>query len=220
MLTVGLNQINQFGFCDVSQLVFGFNEMVTGKQIAIVFKKERLAAGLAKNTKATLVANPFTQGDIKNLDEHLANVPFDPFVKYLVQEPAILHTRHGAAGHFIADLIAGLVVSFHNGDELDESGVKIIEQITVDLQWVIGIGGMDRAEHVVLHLVLFQQSQSCQDTIRAALASPILAINVVQIWRPVEADPDQEVIFLEERTPFIREERSVSLDGVFNPHPR
>ena len=65
-----------------------------------------------------------------------------------------------------------------------------------------------------------QVLEAAHHLVERALAALVHAVGVVHLARPVDRDPDQEVVRLEERRPLLVEQRAVRLDRVRRPLPR
>jgi hypothetical protein len=71
------------------------------------------------------------------------------------------------------------------------------------------VGGVDRAQDIELDAVIAQAAPSSHDEVEGALASSIAPIRIVQFARPVHAETDEKVVFLEEGAPVAVEQQPV-----------
>ena len=90
---------------------------------------------------------------------------------------------------------------------------------SLNLQPVVSVRGVDRAEDVELDAVLLQQLHAAGYFVEGRPAAGVLAVRVVQFARAIQADPDQEVVLAKEAAPLRVEQRPVRLDGVLEPKP-
>ena len=91
---------------------------------------------------------------------------------------------------------------------------QLVAEEAVDLAAVVGVGGVDGGQRVPLDARRAQVLEPAHHLVEGALAALVHAVGVVQLARPVDRDPDEEVVLLEERRPLLVEQRPVRLDRV------
>jgi len=141
-----------------------------------------------------------------------------PLIEDVAEEMAVLLRADRAVLHALAFLIAGVVVALHDRDELHEPDLQFIAEEAVDLQRVVGVGGVYGAEDVEVDLVALQHLAPAHDALKGRLAALVDAVGVVQFTRPVHAEADEEVVLLEELRPVVVEQHSVGLEAVVDAH--
>ena len=104
-------------------------------------------------------------------------------------------------------------------DELDEARAELVAQVAVDLERVVGVRPVERGQRVELDAVLLEGVQAAQDPFGRRRAAAVHAVGVVHRGRPVDADPDEVVVLLEQRRQLVVDERAVRLDRVLDGHP-
>src|SRR5271156_2237562 len=77
----GGEQLDQMGFANVAQLVFGFYKMVAGIEIAVMLQGYRLAARFREYADRAPSPDPVSQGRVKMLDVNLPHIGFHPFIE-------------------------------------------------------------------------------------------------------------------------------------------
>src|ERR1017187_5136384 len=68
---------------------------------------------------------------------------------------------------------------------------------------VVAIDRMDRGQHVPLDRVALEHIQAPHHPVEGGLAALVDPVGVVHLPRAVDRDPDQELVVLQERTPFV-----------------
>ena len=140
---------------------------------------------------------------------------------------------HGSLGHQTAGLrverpISALLAApalvrqgdrlrggaFDDRNQLDVLRVQFIAEEAIDLERMVRIGGVDRAEDIDVDLVLAQAVPAAHHVVEAALVPLVDAVGIVQMPRTVDADADEVVVLLEECRPFVVDQRAVGLNGV------
>ncbi len=98
--------------------------------------------------------------------------------------------------------------------------VDIIPEEPIDLQRMVGVFRIDRAQDVELHLMFLEQPDSLHDPVEGSMASLVLPVGVVKFFGTIHAQADKEVVFMEESAPLVIEEDAVGLEGVLDPGAR
>ncbi len=99
-------------------------------------------------------------------------------------------------------------------DELDEVGLQLVAEEAIDLDRMIGVRGVDRAQDVDVDAVPVQALPAAHHVVERALAAFVDAVGVVHLARAVDAQADEDLVLLEERAPLVVEPRAVGLDRV------
>ena len=81
---------------------------------------------------------------------------------------------------------------------------------------VLGILAVHHREGVEFHLVLFQEAQAAHDAVERGRAAFIHAIEVMELGRAVNRNPDQEMVLRQKLAPAIVQQDAVGLKSVFN----
>lgn len=123
------------------------------------------------------------------------------------------HHRHlisgPAGGIHRAEVLAG-----HAGKPLQAGGAEFVHQETVDLFRVPGISGMNDREGVERNRVALEQPGAAHRAVEAGRVAVAAAVRIMQVFRPVDAQADHEIVFFEKRAPGIVQERAVGLEFV------
>ena len=222
-LALTVHHLHQRLRVDVAQLVLREDEVVARIDIAVELHYPGVSAGFGQHAHTGLLAHPVGQGRVEELDEHLAHVLLDPLVEQRAEERAPLFGRHGEIRqpHPVV-LVHGSQVSsvrmgqdaLHDGGELDVAATYLLEE-AVELQRIVGIEVVHHRHGVPLHAVLVQQFDAVHHLHERGPSLLVLAILVMELLRPVDADAHQPVVLLEEAAPLVRQHRAVGLDAVF-----
>ena len=122
----------------------------------------------------------------------------------------------GAFGDPVALLESRVVVALDDGDELDEPGAQVVSEVAIDLQWMVLVRRVHRAQDVELHVVLGEQLEAPQHPLGRGVSPLVDPVAVMELRRPVDADADQEAMLGEQLAPGIVQQRAVGLDGVLD----
>ncbi len=219
-LLPGTSQLGHLLLGDIAQQVPGLHKVIAGVHIAIVLHCHGGSAGRREGADARGNARPGGQSNIKDLHKGLAHVPLHPFIEDGDQETAILLGLDRTVCDGVALLKAGIIISLNYGYELDEIGLDLISEKAVNLQRMIGIGGMNCGQDIVVYLVLSQEPGCFHHPVKGGLACFIYPVGIVKISRPVQAQADEEVVLMEEFAPFVVKKGAIGLHGVQNAHIR
>ena len=185
--------------------------MVAGIEVSIVHQGQSQAAGGPEGAERPGPPQPAGQGAVEVQDESPPHVPFHPFGEDPYQEPAPLVRSHRTVRHPVSLPETTLIVPLHDRDELEVMGPEFISEEPVDLQRMIGVLPVDRAEDVEFHLVFLEQASSFQDPVESSLAPFILAVKIVKLPGAVHAEADEEAVIMEKTTPFGVQKDAVGL---------
>ena len=75
-------------------------------------------------------------------------------------------------------------------------GADLVAQEAVDFQRIVGVDAVDGGQDVVLDAMLLQQAQAAHHLVEGGRAALVHAVDVVQFARAIDADADEEVVFL------------------------
>jgi len=81
---------------------------------------------------------------------------------------------------------------------------------------VVLVGGIDRAKNIKVDGVPAKGLPALHHQVESALAAAVNPVAVVHLVWAVNAQADEEMMFLEERTPVIVEQQAVGLEGVLH----
>lgn len=218
----------------VPEFVFGVDVVVAGVKVAIVFHCEGAAAGLGEITKAAGDAEPFAEGDVKELDVGFADVAFDPGVEYFAEEVAVGLGRDGVSGHTGGFAVrgrgfevgrggeiesefggGGIDFAFDDGDELNVLGADALEEF-INFKGVLNRDAVDASKGVELDLVFAKDVESAHDVFVGIASFFVDAVGVVEVFGSVNGEADEEVVFGKEGAPLVVEEGAVGLESVGN----
>ena len=102
-------------------------------------------------------------------------------------------------------------------DELHERRAQVVAQEPVDLAPVVAVGRVHRGQRVPVDAVPLERVEPADHPVEGGLAALVDPVGVVHLARPVDRDPDQEVVLLQERAPLVVEQGRVGLHRVEDP---
>ena len=187
------------------------------------------AARLGVDAEARRLAHPVRERDVEHLHEDGADVAAHPLLEHVDEEVAPLLRADRAGGDELALLLVerpvaprrprlrperGVGDALDDRDELDEPRPELVAEEAVDLGAAVGVAVVDGAEDVELDAVLDELAPAAHHLVEAALAALVDAVGVVDLARPVDREPDEEVVLLQELAPLVVELRPVRLDRV------
>src|SRR6185437_10558003 len=186
--------------------------------------------GLRVDAETRGLADPVGECDVEHLDVDLADVASDPLLEDIDQEATVLHRAHRPPRHDVTLLDVQRPVAprlpgnrsvlgrfrdpLDDRDELDEAGATFVAKKAVDLTAAIAVGGVHGCQGIPIDSCVVEEREPMHHLVETALPALVHAKGVVKLAWPVDRDPDQELVLLEERRPLLVEERPVRLDRV------
>ena len=197
-----------------------------------MLEREREPARLRVDAQPGRLADPVRERDVEHLHVHLADVAPHPLLEDVDQEAAVLL----AADRAVRDQLSLLLVerpvaprrprhlpvgrlgdALDDRDELDEACVALVAQEAVHLAAVVAVARVHGRERVPLDAGRPQMVEPAHHLVERPLAALVDPVGVVHLPRPVDRDPDQEVVLLEERRPLLVEQRRRSSGSCTPP---
>src|SRR5690606_3077902 len=119
-------------FQAIAGLELGQNAVVAGRQVAVMFHGEGVAARLLKRAQAAGQTGFIADRLLKGLNKKASDIVAHPFIENRRQETAPLLGAHGTAAHLaVAEM-------FDNRNELDPFDPVFLEEI-VDVEGLFGV---------------------------------------------------------------------------------
>ena len=228
------NKLHQVSLMDIAQLVAGLDEVIARINIAVVLESRAISAGRSVNAEQ-MPAKIGLERHIEHLYKDRAHVVAHPLLENIHEELTILFAADGAFGDevsglsveqaFAAWLFAPALVgdincfrrgAFDDGNKLYPFRFHLVAKKTVNGAAVFLVCGIDGAQDVELDSVLAQKPPALHHFVEGALLASVDAVGVVDLAWAVHAQPDQKIVLLEERAPFIIQKNAVGLKGVFH----
>jgi len=85
---------------------------------------------------------------------------------------------------------------------------------------MIGIGGMNCGENIIIHLVAAQELCCSHHPVEGGLSGLVHSVGIMKLSRPVQGQPYEKVVLPEKFAPFVIQQGAIGLHGVLNGHPR
>ena len=222
LFALAVHHLGQRLRTDITQLVFGKDEVVAGIEIAVVLHHSGMATGFGQGADAWLLTNPIGQGGVEQLDKVLTHILSHPFIEDGAKEMAPLFGGDGEIGQGDVVLIGrtGQVTSIgmgqdtlYDGRELDEAALYLLKKV-VEVEGIIGIEVIHHSQYIPLHPMLIEQSNSPHHLLKRGQSLLVAAVLIMKLLRTINRDTHQPVILFKEAAPLIGEQRTVGLDGV------
>src|SRR5208337_1348183 len=172
---------------------------------------------------------------IEDLDVNLADIVAHPLLEDIHEELAILLAPDRALRYQITFLRVEQALAIRlltpaqvgdvdrlfggaldDGNELHPLCAHLIAEETIDRAAVLLVGGVDRAQYVEFDSVLAQVPPALHHLVEGALFAAVEPVRVVDLAWAVNAQANQEIVFLEEAAPLIVEEDAVGLKGMLH----
>ena len=174
-----------------------------------MLEREREPARLRVDAQPGRLADPVGERDVEHLHVHLADVAAHPLLEDVDQEAAVLLAADRAVRDRAPLLlvqrpvaprrprhlaVGGLGDPLDDRDELDEARAALVAEEAVHLAAAVAVAGMHGRERVPLDAGRAQMLETAHDLVERALAALVDPVGVVHLPRPVDRDPDQEVV--------------------------
>ncbi len=202
-----LDQDRQLPAEHVAEAVSRVHEVVARVQVTVVLQSQRPPAGLLEDAQSGRATRPRREGHVEELDEHLSHVAMDPLGEDLREKIPVRSARHRAFRH--SGL--GAPIRLDHRNELHEGRAHVVSQVPVDSHRVGGVGRVDRGEDVERNPVRLQSLDTGHHPCVRRLAAAVYPIGIVEGGGAIDADPDQEPVVAEERTPIVVQGDAVGL---------
>jgi len=173
--------------------------------------------------------------DIEELHVDPGHIVTHPLFEDIHKELAVLFAANGTFG----DEVAGLCVeeplaarlfapaligdidgfrcgAFDDRNKLHPLSAHFISEEPIDRTAVLFICRIHGTDHVEPDSVSLQKRPALHYFVKGALLASVDAIGVVDFARAIHAESNQEIVFLEEETPFIVDQYAVGLKRVFH----
>ena len=157
-------------------------------------------------------SHPVGQRGFEELYEHLPHVMPYPFVEDGTEEMAPGLGCHGEIRELRSAFCIGLCL--HDGGELQVAALQFVAEEAVEVKGIGRIEVVDHGHGIPLHVKAVQQVDAPAHLGPGGPPAPVPAVLVVKLLRPVDADPHEPLVVVQEPGPLLREERAVRLDAV------
>ena len=101
----------------------------------------------------------------------------------------------------------------HQGNESQKLSIQAFEE-TVNFEWRSHILCINHTKDFARDFMRFQELETPKNLIETGFSIFPEPVNGMKSFRPVEADPDNEILFFQELAPFVVQQSSVGLNAV------
>lgn len=211
----------------IAEQIFGIHEVVAGIYIAVVLHHSGMAASRCHGAHARWHSAPVGESGIEQLHEVGAYVVGYPFVENSTEEIAPLRRLHRERCHdgFAAGRAGGgepqcagmAENTLDNRRELYVVTADAAEEI-VEFEGAHGVVVVHHRHGIPVYGVLVEQLDAAHHLCECRPSAAVEAVVVVHVLGAVDRYAYKPVVFLEKAAPFVGEQSSVGLDGVFYRH--
>ena len=222
MLAFTVHHFHQCLIIDVSQFIFGENEVVARIYITVEFHNTGVSASFCHRTYSRLFTHPVCQSGVEYLYVVVAYVFFHPFVKKSTQEIAPLLRSDGEIGQF-SFLVFGkrgeMPSVLMRKNTFDDRGKLYIMTIylfekVIEVQRIVSVKVIDNGHCIPFYIVFFQQIDTLHHFHEGRFAHFVFTVFVMKLLWSVDGNSYQPVVVVKEPAPFIGEHCSVRLNTV------
>jgi hypothetical protein len=185
------------------------DEVVTRKEVAVVFYDGDISAGLPKDTKRMLL--PESSSDC--LLEYLHLDPLDILALPLVEDSGEKIAKSFSRYSAVAKAALSVWLRLDQGQKANVWSFDLLEE-PVDLGGVLDVPCMYYAQYIARDLVLPQEPIPTHRFLVGGVLALGDAVSIMHLLRPVEAKAYGKAFCRQKLTPVLIEESTVCLDTV------
>ncbi len=191
------------------------NEVITRKEVSVVFDDGNITAGLPKDTQRMLLP----EGSSSRLLENLHLDPLDILRHPLVEDGAEKIAQSFSWHSAVANATLSVWLGLDQGQKLHVLGLDLLEE-PVNLDGVLDVPCMHHTQYIARDLVLPQESIPTHRALVGGVLALGDAVPIVYFRRPVQAQPHGEALCRQKATPILIEEGTVGLHTINDPPVR
>jgi hypothetical protein len=185
------------------------DEVITRKEVSVMFDNGNISAGLPKDTKRMLLP----ESSSGRLLEYLHLDPLDilalPLVEDGAEKIAQSFSRHSA----VANAAFSVWLRLDQGQKANVWGLDLLEE-PVDLGGMLDVLCMHHAQYIARDLVLPQEPIPTHRFLVGGVLALGDAVPIMHLLRPVEAKAYGKALCRQKMTPVLIEESTVCLNTV------
>jgi len=189
--------------------MFRVDEVITRKEVSVVFDDGNITAGLPKDTQHMLLS----EGSSGRLLEYLHFDPLDilahPLVEDGAEKIAQSFSRHSA----VANAALFVWLRLDQGEKLHVLGPDLLEE-PVNLGWVLDVLCMYHAQYIARDSVLPQEFIPTHRLLVGGILALGYAVPIVHFLWTVQAKPHGKALCRQKATPILIEEGTIGLHAV------
>jgi hypothetical protein len=194
---------------DIPQAMFRIDEVITRKEVSVVFDDGNITAGLPKDTQRMLLP----EGSSGRLLEYLHFDPLDILGHPLVEDGAE-KIAQGFSGHrAVANAAVFFGLRLDQGQKLHVLGLDLLEE-PVNLSGVLDVLCMHHAEDIARDSVMPQEFIPTHRLLVGGVLALGYAVPIVHFLRTVQAKPYGKTLCRQKAAPTLIEEGAVGLHTV------
>ncbi len=192
-------------------MMFRVNEVVAGKEVAVVLDNGKISTGFAKHAERMLESARRPGCFFKYLDHNSPDILTHPFIENRTEKLAESLRRYGIGAHSSGEIRPTL----DNGKERHIFGADVLE-IPIHLRRKLDIVVIQDTENVARNPVMPQELECAQGLFMRGLLPFGQPIMVVHFLGAIQTEPDSKALPSQETAPLFVDENPVRLDAVAN----
>jgi len=170
--------------------MFRVDEVITRKEVSVVFDNGNITAGLSKDTKRMLLP----EGSSGRLLEDLHFYPLDVLTYPLIEDGAEKISQSSSRRSAVANTTLILRLGLNQGQKLNVLGFVLLEE-PVNLSGMLDVLCMHHAQYVARDLVLQQELIPTHRLLVGGLLALGDPVPIVHFLRTVQAKTHAEALF-------------------------
>ena len=189
--------------------MFRVDEVITRKEVSVVFDDGNITAGLPKDTQHMLLS----EGSSGRLLEYLHFDPLDILAHPLVEDGAEKIAQSFSRHSTVANAALFVWLRLDQGQKLHVLGLDLLEE-PVNLGGVLDVLCMDHAQYIARDSVLPQEFIPTHRLLVGRILALGYAVPIVHFLRPVQAKPHGKALCRQKAAPVLIEENTVGLHTI------
>jgi len=170
--------------------MFPVDEVITRKEVSIVFDDRNITAGLSKDAKRMLLPESSSGRLLKYLHFDLLDILTYPLIEDGAEKIAQSFSGHSAA----ANVALFVWLRLDQGQKLEILGFDLLEE-PVNLGGILDVLCMHHAKYIARNPVLMQELIPMHRLLVSGLLALVHAVPVVHFLWTVEAKPYAKALF-------------------------
>jgi len=206
-----LEQLDQWRLLDISQEIFPLDEVVTRKEVSVVFDDWNIPTGFPEDTQSMLLA----KGCSGRFLEYLHGDPPDILPHPLVEDGAEKSAKSFSRHSTVADAAHGVRLGLDQGQKPHVLGPDLLEE-PVNLGGVLNVVCMHNAQYIERDSVFLQKFIPTHRLFMGGIPAFGDTVPIVHFLRTVKANPYGKALCRQKAAPVLIEEGTVGLDSIKN----
>ena len=220
-----VNHLGERLFVQIAEFKFWEHIVVAGVNVAVVFHGRGVSAGFGHGAQTSRHAHPSGQRRVEELHEESAHIPTHPLVEERAEKfaPGLrcdtegCHFCRGEAfdGRSEQAPVGMAVEAFDDGGELQKIAADAFEE-AVELERLAHVEVIHHRHGIPVHAVAREEFDTAHHLSPCSASRARESVAIVHLFRAVDGDTHQKLVFCQETTPIVGEQGAVGLQSVLN----